>query len=259
MSNKTAMNSLSVVTRGIAKTSRRCEDHHVALPRALRKPVVLSCGGSLSAPLPALQARCFLGEQTIDRTTCRPTSNARRTVNVHSSEMICSRLPVYSASVITPVARSSRVPAGVGRRRLRWCLRRGHHLLAGRRRTCLADCLADHVLDANSGESGAKANESADAPLKAAWEEAFRPLPSPSDFALAHVDDPCRGRRAARSGPACTLGPAPTAGSARPTSRVQPRFLHTDSVCGVPGLHLGADGAAGPAFLARRNGDTVAS
>jgi hypothetical protein len=44
--------------------------------------------------------------------------------------------------------------------------------------------------DANSAQCAAKANENAEAPLKEAWEAAFGPLPSPSDFALAHVDDP---------------------------------------------------------------------
>jgi hypothetical protein len=44
--------------------------------------------------------------------------------------------------------------------------------------------------DAYSAQCAAKANENAEAPLKEAWEAAFGPLPSPSDFALAHVDDP---------------------------------------------------------------------
>ncbi len=55
---------------------------------------------------------------------------------------------------------------------------------------CLADCPDGQVLDANSAQCAAKANENAEAPLKEAWEAAFGPLPSPSDFALAHVDDP---------------------------------------------------------------------
>ena len=54
----------------------------------------------------------------------------------------------------------------------------------------LADCPDDQVLDANSGQCAAKDNENSEAPLKAAWEEAFGPLPSPEDFALARVEDP---------------------------------------------------------------------
>src|SRR4029079_10357638 len=54
----------------------------------------------------------------------------------------------------------------------------------------LADCPDDQVLDANSGQCAAKDHENSEAPLKAAWEEAFGPLPSPEDFALARVDDP---------------------------------------------------------------------
>jgi hypothetical protein len=55
---------------------------------------------------------------------------------------------------------------------------------------CLADCPDDQLRDADSGQCAAKANENAEAPLKEAWETAFGPLPSPSDFALAHVDNP---------------------------------------------------------------------
>ena len=54
----------------------------------------------------------------------------------------------------------------------------------------LADCPDDQVVDANSGQCAPKENENSEAPLKAAWEEAFGPLPSPEDFALARVDDP---------------------------------------------------------------------
>jgi hypothetical protein len=54
----------------------------------------------------------------------------------------------------------------------------------------LADCPDDQVVDANSGQCAPKDNENSEAPLKAAWEDAFGPLPSPEDFALARVDDP---------------------------------------------------------------------
>jgi hypothetical protein len=54
----------------------------------------------------------------------------------------------------------------------------------------LADCADDQVLDPNSGQCAAKDNENSEAPLKAAWEDAFGPLPSPEDFALARVEDP---------------------------------------------------------------------
>jgi hypothetical protein len=60
---------------------------------------------------------------------------------------------------------------------------------AGAKR-CVADCPDDHVLDANSGQCAAKTNQNAEYPLKDAFEQAFGPLPSPSDFALAHVDSP---------------------------------------------------------------------
>jgi hypothetical protein len=56
--------------------------------------------------------------------------------------------------------------------------------------SCLADCPENQLRDAGSGQCAAKANENADAPLKQAWEDAFGPLPSPSDFALARVDNP---------------------------------------------------------------------
>jgi hypothetical protein len=54
----------------------------------------------------------------------------------------------------------------------------------------LADCADDQVVDPNSGQCAAKDNENSEAPLKAAWEDAFGPLPSPEDFALARVEDP---------------------------------------------------------------------
>jgi hypothetical protein len=54
----------------------------------------------------------------------------------------------------------------------------------------LADCANDQVVDPNSGQCAPKDNENSEAPLKAAWEDAFGPLPSPEDFALARVDDP---------------------------------------------------------------------
>jgi hypothetical protein len=53
---------------------------------------------------------------------------------------------------------------------------------------CVAGCPDNQVLDANSGQCAAKTNENAEYPLKDAFEQAFGPLPSPSDFALAHVD-----------------------------------------------------------------------
>ena len=55
---------------------------------------------------------------------------------------------------------------------------------------CVADCPDDQVLDANSGQCAAKTNQNAEYPLKDAIEQAFGPLPSPSDFALARVDNP---------------------------------------------------------------------
>jgi hypothetical protein len=78
---------------------------------------------------------------------------------------------------------------------------------------CVAACPDDQELDAGSGECRAKTNQAAvvanpnqspeaanqipaaaeqapEAPLKAAWENAFGPLPKPEDFALARVDDP---------------------------------------------------------------------
>jgi hypothetical protein len=57
VSIKIAINSLSVVTRSIAKATRGRQDQHVALPRVLRKPVVSSCRARASAPRLALQAR----------------------------------------------------------------------------------------------------------------------------------------------------------------------------------------------------------
>jgi hypothetical protein len=64
----------------------------------------------------------------------------------------------------------------------------------------LADCPNDQVVDADSGQcapkdnapkdNAPKDNANSEAPLKAAWEDAFGPLPSPEDFALARVDDP---------------------------------------------------------------------
>src|SRR5215212_4883278 len=54
----------------------------------------------------------------------------------------------------------------------------------------LADCPDDQAMDPDSGQCAAKDNENSDAPLKAAWEDAFGPLPSPEDFALARVDNP---------------------------------------------------------------------
>src|SRR5262245_52504357 len=56
-----------------------------------------------------------------------------------------------------------------------------------------ADCPDDQALDANSGQCAPKQNENSEAPLKAAWEDAFGPLPSPEDFALARIDDPSVG------------------------------------------------------------------
>jgi len=53
-----------------------------------------------------------------------------------------------------------------------------------------AECPDDQVVDADSGQCAAKDNENSEAPLKAAWEDAFGPLPSPEDFALARIDDP---------------------------------------------------------------------
>ena len=72
-----------------------------------------------------------------------------------------------------------------------------------------APCPEALQLDSATGECGEKANQAAvtqspsqgpaanqiasqpaEAPLKAAWERSFGPLPSPEDFALARVEDP---------------------------------------------------------------------
>jgi hypothetical protein len=53
---------------------------------------------------------------------------------------------------------------------------------------CAADCPDNQVRDGDS--CAAKANQNGEAPLKKAWEDLFGPLPSPSDFALARVDNP---------------------------------------------------------------------
>ena len=50
--------------------------------------------------------------------------------------------------------------------------------------SCVVDCPESQVRDQNSGQCATKANESAEAQLKAAWEQAFGPLPSPSAVAL---------------------------------------------------------------------------
>ena len=44
--------------------------------------------------------------------------------------------------------------------------------------SCVADCPENQVRDANSGQCATQVNESAEAQLQAAWEQAFGPLPS---------------------------------------------------------------------------------
>jgi hypothetical protein len=43
---------------------------------------------------------------------------------------------------------------------------------------CVADCPENQVRDDKSGQCATKANESAEAQLKSAWEQAFGPVPS---------------------------------------------------------------------------------
>jgi hypothetical protein len=44
--------------------------------------------------------------------------------------------------------------------------------------SCVADCPENQVRDENSGQCATRANESPEAQLQAAWEQAFGPLPS---------------------------------------------------------------------------------
>jgi hypothetical protein len=146
MSNKTAMNSLSVVTRGIAKASRRCQDHRVALPRVLRKPVVLSCRGSLSALLRPLQARDA-------SSVSKPTSGQRVTPLQRAPHGQCSQLGedllplgcVFGVSDHARGAQRLEFLQALDGRRLRWCLRRRCRRRCGRG---LGGCrLGNHVLE----------------------------------------------------------------------------------------------------------------
>lgn len=56
--------------------------------------------------------------------------------------------------------------------------------------TCVADCPENQVRDENSGQCATRANESPEAQLQAAWEQAFGPLPSPSNFAAPPIGLP---------------------------------------------------------------------
>lgn len=56
--------------------------------------------------------------------------------------------------------------------------------------SCLADCPENQVRDEDSGQCATRADESAEAQLKAAWEQAFGPLPPPSDFAVPSIGWP---------------------------------------------------------------------
>lgn len=109
-----------------------------------------------------------------------------------------------------------------------------------------APCPEAQTVDSETGECREKNNQAAvaqspasqtpnanqvaqapEAPLKAAWERQFGPLPSPEDFALARVENP-------------TVGVSPAVG-------LPGVGLNLDV---VPDLAAGAAGAAGPAMAA---------